>query len=928
MADTFAPKLSSNVQFIQPVENRGTATMLEGLSSALSAWSRNQTTASPGPLGSAGNPDPALASYTQEMTRLTDTRETIGEDAYRVGVKKLNTKFAGMGVDVTGASFKSVRENLTGMKEENLVYSSEEIVFNKLVETPEGQARIALASAELTKANDGKAPTRDETMNYIVARDAEKVAFDQLKIRNELEYQNAAPQIQAEVTAMGNAFAASIDIIEASGLRIDDPEMLQNSYLEYQAERSRIVSKIPMNIPNRDQEIKNLFEVTDTFFENFGISSGDFKRLPKDQLDLKRKAVIAVEMLNKRGDAASSLLAMGILNSGYKLTPEIMDTVSSTLGENVLVSPTPEWITDAGIVVSNDMITLAQDLTTAGAQTLRTVSEQEEAMTNLVGADVAEKWAGLTAEAAWKDMEATSKLYKGFSRDAILNGEVNTDIPYQMAFKLSMGLKSIDFENEAVTFSGLRSTVDANLPVVLDALDAKDPAKGKAARTLLYVATGKAARQYDAQIAAEEQRFGMSFDPTRKVYSLDYSTIADSTVQQIVSRVVEEQYGGDIIKASEDGFSRAVNIYPGRTGAALKGRMIDTLPDKADMRRLLDLRSSSVYLATLSSRIEPKEFKDAREQDAAVAAGGAGGGSGSVGSVTATLLDKFEGGGSYDTLFGFANKAGGPFADVKVSEMTIGQLKDFSNGAYADYSRQQLGYKATPMGRFQFVGTTLASVANKMGLDDNTVFTPEVQNKMFMFHAKEVLAGKSAAGKRSALRQTWEGLKNASDAELNQMVAEIEGGKASFETTGAGTGGAFTGATPASANAVASASGAATQRAVENAPSAAPMVAPTVDAGAAPATPVEAIAAMPEQIAPTTTGDTTGSAPAPAANAEVQAAIQEMINKPDATYASDAEFLAAQEKGDLSPGDSVVVDGTLYIIRKDGTAKRIGNVAQ
>jgi hypothetical protein len=61
---------------------------------------------------------------------------------------------------------------------------------------------------------------------------------------------------------------------------------------------------------------------------------------------------------------------------------------------------------------------------------------------------------------------------------------------------------------------------------------------------------------------------------------------------------------------------------------------------------------------------------------------------------------------------------------------------------------------------------------------------------------------------------------------------------------------------------------------------------------------------------------------------EVQAAIQELSSTPDKTYASDAEFLAAQEAGELEPGDSVVVDGSLYIIRKDGTAKRIGNVNQ
>jgi hypothetical protein len=112
--------------------------------------------------------------------------------------------------------------------------------------------------------------------------------------------------------------------------------------------------------------------------------------------------------------------------------------------------------------------------------------------------------------------------------------------------------------------------------------------------------------------------------------------------------------------------------------------------------------------------------------------------------------------------------------------MTIGELKTFAQGEYGAWSREQLGYTATPMGRFQFVGSTLATVAAKMGLSDSTVFTPEVQNTMFLYHAKEVMSGKSQEGKRIALKNTWAGLKNASSQELDLMIAEIEGDTAQF----------------------------------------------------------------------------------------------------------------------------------------------------
>ena len=80
------------------------------------------------------------------------------------------------------------------------------------------------------------------------------------------------------------------------------------------------------------------------------------------------------------------------------------------------------------------------------------------------------------------------------------------------------------------------------------------------------------------------------------------------------------------------------------------------------------------------------------------------------------------------------------------------------------------------MGRYQFVGKTLRQVAKDMNLPEDTVFTPDVQDAMFLFLARQVTQGKSDAGKRKALRDTWEGFSRASDAQLNQMVAEIESG--------------------------------------------------------------------------------------------------------------------------------------------------------
>lgn len=136
---------------------------------------------------------------------------------------------------------------------------------------------------------------------------------------------------------------------------------------------------------------------------------------------------------------------------------------------------------------------------------------------------------------------------------------------------------------------------------------------------------------------------------------------------------------------------------------------------------------------------------------------------------------------------------------------------------------------------------------------------------------------------------------------------------------------------PSDANAVASRAGEAVQRAVN--PSAGPAsVDVNLSSGGAPTAPMAtgdmAEATLPEAI-PTATpaaGEQRVSElnPAIAVDPEVQAFIQEIAGDPDKSYETEAEFLAAQERGELEPGDTVVVNGDVYVIRKNGTARRLG----
>lgn len=151
---------------------------------------------------------------------------------------------------------------------------------------------------------------------------------------------------------------------------------------------------------------------------------------------------------------------------------------------------------------------------------------------------------------------------------------------------------------------------------------------------------------------------------------------------------------------------------------------------------------------------------------------------GSVSAPPQSLLgaiDKTEGAGNYDTLFGHSQND--QFKGVKVSEMSIGQLKGFTdpNGAYGQWVKDKVGRVATPMGRYQFVGSTMKSVADKMGLPDSTIFDRNTQDSMFEFHVRDTLSrGSTMQDKIALLRGQWEGFKSLPIETLAGIVRDYE----------------------------------------------------------------------------------------------------------------------------------------------------------
>ena len=117
-----------------------------------------------------------------------------------------------------------------------------------------------------------------------------------------------------------------------------------------------------------------------------------------------------------------------------------------------------------------------------------------------------------------------------------------------------------------------------------------------------------------------------------------------------------------------------------------------------------------------------------------------------------------ESGGDWNALYGYQNRSGGLFGDVKVSDMTINEVLDFqrTGSPYATYVTDILGYKSTPVGGYQIVGDTLDWAKGKLGLTGEEKFDPAMQRRVaqYIFDTQGPSAWEALKGTQMADQMT------------------------------------------------------------------------------------------------------------------------------------------------------------------------------
>lgn len=139
-----------------------------------------------------------------------------------------------------------------------------------------------------------------------------------------------------------------------------------------------------------------------------------------------------------------------------------------------------------------------------------------------------------------------------------------------------------------------------------------------------------------------------------------------------------------------------------------------------------------------------------------------------------------ESGGDYNALFGYQNRPGGIFSDVKVSEMSIADILDFTNpsGAYGQFVANtrpdpEMGV-ATPVGAYQVVGTTLRDAVKKLGIDASQKFDKATQDRIgkYIF---ETQGAKAFAGYKGPKMDGQQPTAQPTAQQMQQMQQEPRG---------------------------------------------------------------------------------------------------------------------------------------------------------
>jgi hypothetical protein len=889
MADAFAPKLSSDVRFNQPIEQPSMVGALAQIGEGfLKSVSRDQRTTG------APKEDPNLAVFTQGLERIEAVRDQKGEMAAQVEERKLAGNFAMAGISFDD-DYKAVYEKTTGRPWAGYGEDYEANLARDTLAKPEVQASYIASFA----VNPNW--TQKQRVEYAIGQQA-NLAF----YRSEIEQAKAKADYQW-TTQSEAAFSGAVDtflnqnfgalVVSGQQGGTVGPQAIAN--LTAQWSQLKVGLTRPPNVSDDQwKSTQDKLNSVDTMLANLEKASSQGVLVEEITTSLAR--TLLKDGGNTTTAAIAALSAIKDPTTLATLGGLDMETFMMEVGKGLNLNLTTQNL--FGHIVEESG-SISGDTDPNGF--LSTVPQA-----------VKEAVAGKNPQQIYDGLNASGRLTSVVGQ----NNLQSVDAREQFVTNAStIGAVMMETGSDQFLSNDFLKKLVANPNFIrnVKALDAIDPESATVART--YVRSG-----LNVELGKQ----------TTNLSSIDNLLEGKGVVWNGSAYVMtpEAAQGGRVI--------------PGMGGFG--GVPMSALQENAEtIRQAMDRRASIQTIGSALTALQAPVEAGGGDDRLGGGAGsdtlrGAGSGSSSTSAqITYALPEAI----AADTEF--LDKVVSVSSDLGFDPNDLLRVIDFETAGSFSPKAQPIRKDGTKIssatGLIQFLektakglGTTTADLANMTAVEQldyvKKYFEPfkdRIKNFGDVYMAVHWPKG---VGKDDSyvMYEAGSDSYNANkglDTNGDGTVTRGETLARLFSATGKG--GNPTAGTPANENTVAAAAGPAVQRAVNNAPSAASTMAATTPAATAEVAPMEATAALPEAIPTEATSGLQGASelsPAIALDQDVQAFIQEIAGDPDKTYASEAEFVAAQEAGELEPGDTVVVNGEIYVVRKNGLIRRLGTV--
>lgn len=368
----FNPNLQSEATpeaVIQPVTNRGAGT-------AGSVWGNLFSSLAPTPVAAPTEASirreaetAAMSAYTSGLDSIQQAYESgqMNDGQRRSAIANLQTGVArDFRIDPTAGAFGSVTTSITGLSVDTASRTPEQMMFDELTSSPEGQTQLGLAAAELGITDLSNPAVLTRAMDR---RQAE-AALQNLNIENELQWRVAKPQVIAAVDQRVQDLILGRRVMEENGVQLTNA-MVQETYAAIQNELRTINTIVPPEF-RTDEDFKATVDVLqgilvemDDLVNVLG-RTGEIEPLNPAQIQTADRLLAVASAAADSNDPNVIEFAsrIGLLSSMNNVDAMAVDTLLRELNQNFVgtVINQPDWAREAGFLQSNNVIDIATSI--------------------------------------------------------------------------------------------------------------------------------------------------------------------------------------------------------------------------------------------------------------------------------------------------------------------------------------------------------------------------------------------------------------------------------------------------------------------------------------------------------------------------------------------------------------------------------------